>query len=254
MESLPIIMAVYTLATGISIWLEKRAEKERTIKGISETISQIQNILLPLKTTRLGSIDKPVFDSVRSMGAALKRTKEHLLVWEYKRTHRLSSLFIPSTALGQLKYDARQLDQQLMLLLTSLAIVQYSHSQNSSSAGSEFESGSSVLPIVAGATRNRATVLDWVENREVKEFWRGYVGEKIQFISELEFRSRLSSWLGETPSSVSFGQLMLRLDEFGVGGVTPSHLDEIAAGNSLKDVLKMYMETGNLPAYRGTRC
>lgn len=209
------------------------------------------------------------------MGAALKRTKEHLLVWEYKRTHRLSSLFIPSTALGQLKYDAQQLDQQLMLLLTSLAIVQYSHSQNSSSAGSEFESGSSVVPIVAGATRNRATVLDWVENREVKEFWRGYVGEKvrhvdhfavfvhlngggkyyqIQFISELEFRSRLSSWLGETPSSVSFGQLMLRLDEFGVGGVTPSHLDEIAAGNSLKDVLKMYMETGNLPAYRGTRC
>ncbi|KAF8234710.1 hypothetical protein L208DRAFT_1393546 [Tricholoma matsutake] len=246
-------MAVYTLATGISIWLEKRAEKERTIKGISETISQIQNILLPLKTTRLGSIDKPVFDSVRSMGAALKRTKEHLLVWEYKRTHRLSSLFIPSTALGQLKYDAQQLDQQLMLLLTSLAIVQYSHSQNSSSAGSEFESGSSVVPIVAGATRNRATVLDWVENREVKEFWRGYVGEKvrhvdhfavfvhlngggkyyqIQFISELEFRSRLSSWLGETPS----------------------HHDEIAAGNSLKDVLKMYMETGNLPAYRGTRC
>lgn len=209
------------------------------------------------------------------MGAALKRTKEHLLVWEYKRTHRLSSLFIPSTALGQLKYDAQQLDQQLMLLLTSLAIVQYSHSQNSSSAGSEFESGSSVVPIVAGATRNRATVLDWVENREVKEFWRGYVGEKvrhvdhfavfvhlngggkyyqIQFISELEFRSRLSSWLGETPSSVSFGQLMLRLDEFGVGGVTPSHHDEIAAGNSLKDVLKMYMETGNLPAYRGTRC
>jgi hypothetical protein len=56
----------------------------------------------------------------------------------------------------------------------------------------------------------------------------------------------LGAWLGETPSSASFGQLMLRLDEFGVGGVTPSCLDEIAAGHPLKDVLKMYMNTGNL--------
>jgi len=40
---------------------------------------------------------------------------------------------------------------------------------------------------------------------------------------------------------------MLRLDEFGAGGVTPSILDEFAARNSLKGVLKMYMETGNLP-------
>ena len=46
---------------------------------------------------------------------------------------------------------------------------------------------------------------------------------------------------------------MLRLDEFGVGGVTPSRLDEIAAGNPLKDVLKMYMETGNLTTYWGNQ-
>jgi hypothetical protein len=39
---------------------------------------------------------------------------------------------------------------------------------------------------------------------------------------------------------------MLCLDEFGAGGVTPSRLDEIAAGDPLKDVLKMYMNTGNL--------
>jgi len=56
----------------------------------------------------------------------------------------------------------------------------------------------------------------------------------------------MSSWLGETPSSASFAQLMLRLDEFGAGGVTPSQLDEFAAGNSLEDVLRMYLETGNL--------
>jgi hypothetical protein len=107
-------------------------------------------------------------------------------------------------------------------------------------------------------------VLDWVDNEDVREFWRDYVGEKvccidlcllisstknyrqIQFVSELEFHTRLTSWMGETPSSASFGRLMLRLDEFGAGGFTPLRLDEIAAGNSLKDVLKMYMETGKL--------
>jgi len=170
MEALPIIMAVYTLAIGVGSWLQECAEHERTVKEISGTISQIQNILLPLKTT---SIDKPVLDSVRSIGDTLKRTEKHLLVWQYKRTRRISSLFVPSTALGQLKRDAQQLNQQLVLLLTSLAIVQYSHSQSGSSAGSESESESE------SSTRSPATVLDWVENRDVIEFWRGYVGEKV---------------------------------------------------------------------------
>jgi hypothetical protein len=38
---------------------------------------------------------------------------------------------------------------------------------------------------------------------------------------------------------------MLWLDEFGAGGVTPSRLDEISAGGSLKDVLNIYLRTGN---------
>ena len=173
MEALSIVMAVYTLATGIGSWLQECAEHERTVKEISETISQIQNILLPLKTIR---IDKPVLDSVRSMGDTLKRTKEHLLVWQYKRTHRISSLLVPSTALGQLKRDAQQLNQQLVLLLTSLAIVQYNRSQRSSSPSSESESESIV---VAGGNRSPVTALDWVENRDVIKFWRSYVGEKV---------------------------------------------------------------------------
>ena len=182
MESLPIIMAVYTLAAGIRAWLDERAEKERTVTEIAATISRIQNILLPLKTR--GEIDKTVSDSVRSIGDALKRTQEHLLVWEYKRTHRFPSLFGPSTALGQLKGDARQLDQQLILLLTSLAVVQYSHSQSgssSSSAGSE--SGWSVARVAGATTSSPATVLDWVENTDVQEFWRGYVGEKVRLVN-----------------------------------------------------------------------
>jgi hypothetical protein len=168
MEALPIIMAVYTLATGIGAWLQECAEHERTVNEISETISQIQNVLLPLKTI---CVDKPVLDSVRSMGDALKRTKEHLLVWQYKRTHQISSRLFPSSALSKLRGDAQRLNQQLVLLLTSLAIVHYSRS---SSAGSESESESSAASEVA-----LVTALDWVENRDVREFWRGYVGEKV---------------------------------------------------------------------------
>ena len=180
MESLPIIMAVYTLATGIRAWIDLRAERERTVKEISTTIFRIQNILLPLNNMQ--SIDKPVLDSVRSIGDALKRTQEHLLVWEYKRKYRLASLLVPTSALGQLKSDARQLNQQLMFLLASVAVVQYSLSQSGisgSSAGSESES--SVVG-VAGATGSPVTVLDWVENTEVKEFWAGYVGEKVRLV------------------------------------------------------------------------
>jgi hypothetical protein len=180
MEALPIIMAVYTLATGLRSWLDQRAEKERIVEEISAIISRIHNILLLLKAIQ--TIDVLVLDSVRGIGDALKRTKEHLLVWEYKRTHRLSSLFVRSTTLGQLKGDARQLDQQLILLLTSLAVVQYSHSQSgNSSSSANSELGLSALR-VAGATRSPATALDWVENKDVKAFWCHYVGEKVRLV------------------------------------------------------------------------
>jgi len=163
-------MTVCTLATGISSLLRECADHGRTVKEISQASSQIQNISLHLKTIR---IDRPVLDSFRSMGDVLKRTKEHIIVWKYKRILRIPSLLDPSNTLGQLKRDIEQLNQQLALLSTSLA---YSHSQSTSSVGSKSESESTV---VAGDTRRSATVLGLVENKDVIEFWRGYVGEKV---------------------------------------------------------------------------
>jgi len=170
MEAIPIITAVCTIAKGIGSLLQKYADNARKEKEISEeisetssTISQIQNILLPLKTIR---IDKQVLDSVRSMSVVLKRTEEHVIVCEYMHTH-----FPSLSNTGQLKRDTQQLNQQLALLSTSLTIAQYT-----SSLGSKSESKSTVA---AGHTRSSAMVLDFVENRDVKNFWRGYVGEKV---------------------------------------------------------------------------
>jgi hypothetical protein len=190
----------------------------------------------------------------------LKRTQEHLIVWKYKRGNRLLALLAPSTHLDQLNADARWLDHQLLLLVASLAVVQYSRT-----CSENLDLETDTVPVALRTAEDDPslmTALDCISNGEVKEFWRGYVGERvrlsaipyaasavsnkgnyqIQFISEIEFRSRLTSWLGREYSTTGFGQLMLRLDEFDIGGITPSCLDNLSDGGSFKDVLKMHLE------------
>lgn len=49
-------------------------------------------------------------------------------------------------------------------------------------------------------------------------------------------------WLGRELSPMTWHTLNLRLDEFGVGGVTPSNLENMIKGESLKEIIYMHIE------------
>lgn len=175
MEVLGLITTVYTLAQGINTWLEERIEKEVTIRQISGTIAQIQHILLPLRgDEELMHIEPQTLGAIRSVGGALKQTQEHLLVWEYRRSRRIFATFSPSSVIKQLKEDERQLSQQLILLLASIAVVGFVEKQRKRR---------SVLPastlLGTKPVSRQSMVLGPISNKEVIEFWSGYVGAEV---------------------------------------------------------------------------
>jgi hypothetical protein len=178
MEVLAVITTVYTLAQSINTWVEERAEKEVVIRQISGTVAQIQHILLPLQEAGSAiEIQAQTVGAVKSVGGVLKRTQEHLLVWEYRRSRRIFATLSPSSVIKQLKEDERQLSQQLILLLASIAVVGFVNKQR--------KRLSSLIPapaVVRSKPPSRQSlILDSISNREVKEFWSGYVGAEVHF-------------------------------------------------------------------------
>ncbi|RDB27644.1 hypothetical protein Hypma_003168 [Hypsizygus marmoreus] len=225
MEFLPVATAVYALAKGISDWLNERAEKDATAKKISAIASQIQTVLHPFQSMReVDHVERPLFDSVTSVGDTLKRTQEHLLIWEYKRSRKVIAFFSPSIV-------TKELNQQLIILLTSIAVVGYVDHRQRQNARLV------VGPAPQPASSTTDGVLETIRNAEVKEFWRGYMGDHMALIPHDDFRTRLSMWLGMELSPSAWLTLDFRLDEFGIGGVTPSNLDHLVGSGSFREAI-----------------
>lgn len=173
MEALAVVTAVCTLAQSINKWLEECAKKELTIRQISGTVIQIQQILLPLHDQRV-RIESHTLGVVKTIGGVLKGAQEHLLVWQDRRSRRILGTLNPSSVIKQLKEDEQQLNQQLIMLIASIAVlgfVEEQHKRHSVAPNS--------LKSQPKSTGQHPLVLESIKNKEVKEFWHGYVGDQV---------------------------------------------------------------------------
>jgi hypothetical protein len=260
MDVLTAITTIYTLARDIITWVENQAEKEVVIHQISGTIAQIQHILLPLQEAGQAiGVQPQTVGAIKSIASVLNRTQDHLRVWKYQRSRRIVATLSPSSVINQLKEDERQLSQQLVLLLTSIAVINFV----------ERERRSSFMPAPAVVSSKQAFTesmfLNSINNREVKEFWSGYVGAQVclrwtlpsshkakyffqlPYISSDDFCRRLGSWMGVTLNVPTCKRLLLRLDEFSIGGVTPTALESMVGSGSLRAAVQIYT-TGECPS------
>lgn len=194
MDALAVITTVYNLVQSISKWLEDRTEREATVHQISTTITSIQQILQPLHdSTHTITIEPQTLGVVKSIGRTLKGTQEHLFVWQDQRSRRILATLSPSSVVKQLREDERQLSQQLILLLTSLAVVYFVENRNNRQ---------SVLPITTAVhprpISRQPKVLDSIGNKEVRDFWNGYVGAEVRSLDlsrNFELRSPTSCYI-----------------------------------------------------------
>ncbi|KAF9456832.1 hypothetical protein BDZ94DRAFT_1241245 [Collybia nuda] len=243
MEFLAVVTTVYALAKSIHTWVEEYEEKHATIRQISGIISQIQHILMPLQDDRDPiEIEPQTLGAIRSIGGALKKTQEHLVVWKHRRSSRIFAAFSPSSVIKQLKEDERQLSQQLILLLTSIAVVGFVQKQRKRR---------SLIPRSIGSwEKQESVVLASIGNFEVKQFWRAYVGAELAYISGDEFCDRLAIAMDEKFEVSMRKRLLLRLDEFAIGGVTPAALEDLVGMGNLRGLVNMFSaDSSPTPAY-----
>lgn len=167
MEVISVALTVCTLCKAIESWVDQHAKTEATITQISATVIQIRHILSPFASADFkGTGEAQLCDCIRSVGDVLQRTKEHLLAWSYKRSQKIVAFLNPAALIKQLRDDERQLSNQLILLLTSVAVVGYfrDHAKDAPRIG---------LPDDVGPLAD-------LKDPQAAEFWRDYLGVKVR--------------------------------------------------------------------------
>jgi len=185
MDVLSVVKTVYSLCRSIEKWIEELVEKELLIQEIFSIVTQIRNILEPFSQSTKpydGKGELQLSEAIRCVGDVLERTKEHLIVYKYKKSRKIqiASFLRPGVVIQRLKEDQKQLNNQLLILLTSFAVVGYFRSRE--------EEGSDTSTLVVAnsltsAETSKSTIMsspsDELIDEEARQFWKDYIGGKV---------------------------------------------------------------------------
>jgi hypothetical protein len=171
MDPISAIHSLISLASAVKAWLDARQEKEAVIVSISTAVTRIYDVIAPLEGPAAKSLDLNVVSAFLGIGDVLHRTKEHLIAWGVKRPNSLSGItifFAPGQINKALKEDERDLNNQLIMMLFTLAMKEFFHDTASpeSQRADHFYLGS-------------------VVNEKILGFWRDYIGAKVAWPSLL---------------------------------------------------------------------
>ncbi|THH13135.1 hypothetical protein EW146_g7054 [Bondarzewia mesenterica] len=233
MDPISIVSAVVSTALTIQQWIDQSKSRNTIIRELSTTVSRISTILSPLFASlpsndstlvlvdAAAHLDTTTLTCLQDMGEVLGRTQDHLSLWSDKRRGKratLLSFLSPSTVINELRDDEKILTQRLSLLSFALQVFAFRAAQ---------------LPL---PTRPVST-LDLLRSAEVKRFWVDKIGGDVFCCSGKQFCVALSHWINIHLDETTCDTLLLRLDEFAVGGVTPSSLDRFVGRQTLREAI-----------------
>ena len=261
MEALAITTTVCALCKAILVWIDEQAEKESLLSQISSSVMQIHNILQPFTSAEFkGKGEEQLSDSIRSIGDVLQRTKEHLIVWKSKRSQKLVAFLKPTALIAQLRDDELQLNRQLIILLTSIAVVGYfrDHATQEIADRPLLDSEN---PSAYSKGNDHSGPLEQLDDVGARDFWRDYIGAKVgyattfnllfvkfliifllakvEFVRNDVFCTGLLSWNTAIPKATT-DRILMRLDEYNSGGVTPHNLTRALGKLSLTEFVESY--------------
>ena len=163
MDPLATISSVYNLAMFLKTWLDKTDDKISQQIALSNTVSRVCSILIPLQSA--ADFDPIIIHACLSLGEVLIRTKEHLTAFRDKQRNTLNPVdecLRAAQVIQRLTDDERDLTQELVMVLFSLAVVGFIRDR-------------SLLP----EKESNDIVFGGISNQEVLEFWRIYVEDKV---------------------------------------------------------------------------
>ena len=185
MEVLAIATTVCTLCKAIHLWIDEHAQKEALLSQIASSVLQIHNILMPFASAEFkGNGEAQLSDSIRSIGDVLQRTKEHLVVWKSKRWQKLVAVLNPTVLIAQLRDDEMQLNRQLIILLTSMAVVGYFRDHPVDPVVDK-QLLEKPPPFRNGTDKDGFGPLEQFSDVGAREFWGDYIGAKVRYVTKL---------------------------------------------------------------------
>jgi len=179
MDIISVATTVFALCKAITTWIDELAQRDAIILEISSIVLQIRDILEPFTSGNLeldGTGELQLSQSIRSVGDILERTREHLIVWKYKKSHKVISFLKPSTLIQQLQDDERQLGRQLLILLTSLSVVGYFRDLALKKTVQEKLQSPPQLTVTSS---DESIGTSGTSNSSAVEFWKDFVGAKV---------------------------------------------------------------------------
>ncbi|KAF4610677.1 hypothetical protein D9613_007312 [Agrocybe pediades] len=251
MEVISVAATVISICKAIKTWVDQLEQRDVIIREISSLVVQIHDILEPFTNLNLEfdqAGELQLSQSIRSIGDVLEKTREHMIVWKYKKSQKLLAFLKPATLIQRLQDDEKQLSRQLLILLTSFAVVGYfknlSEGQKSSTGLPKDVQLSVELAEAGSATSTLVPDLGPFMDDDAAKFWRDFVGLKVAFVSYDLFLARLRTWYGKPLSDVSTSHIIMCLDEFNIGGVTPDNLSRALNKENLQRFVDRYVDIG----------
>ncbi|KAF8875453.1 hypothetical protein BD779DRAFT_1678253 [Infundibulicybe gibba] len=215
MDPISTVRSICTLATSLLVWLGQLGEKEEALTGLSATVSRVCAVLIRFQGIAQPTLDPTLVHALYCLGDVLRRTEEHLRIWKGRRGRRASLN----------RVDEQQLSQQLIIILFAMATISYF----------EKNAPGQVLE------KNQFEFCP-VQNRDVFEFWKDYVGAKTAWARSDRFAEALKKKFGDTLSEDACQLLTFRVDELCVGGVSLSGLERFVGSGSVSSAVEHFME------------
>ncbi|EPQ52632.1 hypothetical protein GLOTRDRAFT_131867 [Gloeophyllum trabeum ATCC 11539] len=216
MDPFSILSSVFSATVSVLTWLDNLEQANATIQDLHRNILLIHNIIHPLNGRP--SLPPSVVMCLLAIGEDLCSIQEHLMVLKsgkVSQTTILAFLF-PSNVTSKLKSDNDLLMQRIQLLQTAVL----------------------TQPYTSPTPQEGIGLLDSVGNSSVRQFWSDIFRNEDAYVTREQFRVGLDTL--SHLSEEDFDTLWLRLDEFGMGVVTPMTLDAFVGdrSKSLKDTVR----------------
>ncbi|TFY61481.1 hypothetical protein EVG20_g7040 [Dentipellis fragilis] len=263
MDPLGIATSVISTALAIEAWIDQRRRKDASLVELWHTVSRLAVILAPLQpkpsaatststsavstTSTWDKVDDPAITTcLQDMRELLQRVQDDLVLWEEKRTRPAAALleFLrPSAVLARIEEHDRRLARRADTLAFALQVYFLRRAyRDTGRPETETEKEKEPLP--------PPSALDEVQNAEVKQFWEERVGQEMSFIDGPGLCRELGTWLGAALDRTTCDTLLLRLDEYAVGGVAPGSLDGFVGQRSIRSAIAGLGVLGGLAASR----
>ena len=107
-------------------------------------------------------------------------------MWKSKRSQKLMAFLNPTALIAQLRDDELQLNRQLIILLTSIAVVGYFRDHATQEIADNRPLLDSEDP-PAYSKGNQSGPLGQLDDVSARDFWRDYIGAKVGYATSFIF-------------------------------------------------------------------